>query len=387
MGMKPSRKEIAVRLGLIGGATFFSLIVGLLILEVALRLLYPLSLFSPLLPLRPQVKMTLHPRIQGLSPMATFSTNKWGFRGDGPPADWSSYYTIVTIGGSTTQCMYVDDHKTWPYLLQKELEGNCPTGFGAKCPHVWVGNGGLDGQSARAHVLFMEEVIPKIKPDMVIVLAGINDLSLEVFGDPQHFQNPSGDLSLPMRLYLKSRVFQTLYLWKLILWERVTVANKYRHANWVPQPLVGAMKLPLDLKELLPTLPEYRHKLRKIIEKGKELKVRLLFLTHPMLFADTEYWRSVEGAPYFHWLHHELLGKLSAATYWKLLELYNQEMLAVCREEGVECFDLAAAVPHSPEFLYDVCHFTERGCQLVASQVAAYLRQHDGPALARGPHP
>ena len=95
----------------------------------------------------------------------------------------------------------------------------------------------------------------------------------------------------------------------------------------------------------------------------------------PELFDDTEYWRSIEGAPYFHWVNPALRGKISAATYWNLMEIYNREMMALCQSEKVECFDLAAVVPHSSDYMYDVCHFTELGCALVTRELAQFLRR------------
>ncbi len=36
--------------------------------------------------------------------------------------------------------------------------------------------------------------------------------------------------------------------------------------------------------------------------------------------------------------------------------------------------------------IFDIRHLTERGCQFIASKIAEYLRQHDGPAsLAPAP--
>src|SRR5262249_31182575 len=133
-----------------------TLVVSLLVLEGVARLLSPPSPFSPYLPLRPHDRIALETDMPGVSHTGTNTTNKWGFRGEEPPRDWKGTYTIVAIGGSTTQCFYLDDAKTWPARLEQQLT--------ASARPVWVGNGGLDGQSTRAHVIFMEQVISKIHP-------------------------------------------------------------------------------------------------------------------------------------------------------------------------------------------------------------------------------
>jgi len=114
--MKVLRKVLPI-IVLLSGSTIFALISS----EFILRIISPPSPFSPLVPLRPHHKMELHVNLKGISPVVSNSTNKWGLRGEEPPSEWEKYYTIVTIGGSTTQCFYLDNYKTWPYLLQEKL--------------------------------------------------------------------------------------------------------------------------------------------------------------------------------------------------------------------------------------------------------------------------
>src|SRR5215211_1672292 len=43
--------------------------------------------------------------------------NSLGFQGPEKPGNYDSCLSIVTVGGSTTACMYVSTEKTWPTLL------------------------------------------------------------------------------------------------------------------------------------------------------------------------------------------------------------------------------------------------------------------------------
>lgn len=209
-----------------------SIIFSLIVLEIVLRLVSPPSPFSPLLPLRPHDKMELHVNLRGVSPTAMHTTNKWGFRGPEPPGDWENHYTIVTIGGSTTACHYLDDHKTWPYLLSEKLRD--------KYPNVWVGNGGLDGQTTRAHIIFMEEAISQLKSKTVIVLAGANDMGFSIGDDKSLHGSPWDNVnSWKLSIFAHSRLAQVLYIWKRILLDDVTVVKKAGHGNLVPTPLAG----------------------------------------------------------------------------------------------------------------------------------------------------
>ncbi len=70
--------------------------------------------------------------------------------------------------------------------------------------------------------------------------------------------------------------------------------------------------------------------------------------------------------------------KISAAATWKLLNLFNEELLKICAsEDSAVCFDLASEIPHSESYFYDRWHFTELGAELVAEKLAEFLKSQD----------
>jgi len=359
------RKAWVQKAALLLGSTVFSL----WLLELALRIVSPPSLFSPLVPLRPRNRLEIHTAgLKGVSLAGLNTTNRWGLRGDEPPSDWENHYTILTIGGSTTQCFFLDDHKTWPYLLQTRLR--------TQYPDVWVGNGGLDGHTTRGHLVFMEEIIPKIKPSAVIFLTGINDLGYSTNETERAVANANQveRTGWRYRMFARSRLLQVMSTWKQIVFDRATVVKSREtgHQALVLHPLPGKEQLPADLRSLLPALGEYRANIRRLIADARATKVRPVFLTQPLLFDDTDYWRGVTHQ--FYWMRR-MKRTYSCATYWKLLDIYNKELLRTCREEHVECFDLASAIPHSDQYFYDSVHFNERGAALVAEKVSAFMQQ------------
>ena len=341
--------------------------VCLFAMEIFLRIVSPPNPWSPRLPLRPKTRIELHVNLKGVSPAAIHSTNSLGFRGEEPPLNWKGTYTIVTIGGSTTQCFFLDDHKTWPYLLQQRL----------KNPHgnVWVGNGGLDGQTTRAHIVFMREVISTLRPNAVVLLVGANDLGLSL-RDDRRVRGSGFDSDRPVwpiRYFGRSRLFQIAYIWKQALFDDVKVVNKSGDGgqNFKPLP-AGAEQLPANLNELLPNIGEFQANVKEIIKLGRAYNVRVIFMTQPLLYDDTDYWRGIEGN--FYWIN-QTKGRLSAATYWKLLNIYNRTLVDTCAQENVECFDLASVVPHDANYFYDNGHFNERGAALVADSLSTFMNE------------
>ncbi|MCK6531261.1 SGNH/GDSL hydrolase family protein [Myxococcota bacterium] len=344
-----------------------SALVGLLLLELLARILAPPNPFTPLLPLRPYVRMELHVDLPGMSPVAVHSTNRWGLRGEEPPTDWEAAETLVAIGGSTTHCFYLDDRRTWPHLLGEALRG--------EHPRIWVGNGGLDGQTTRAHRLFVTEVLSQARPDAALFLVGANDLGLSLSAETLAFGSPfDRSWSDAYAVLARSRALQVLWLRWLAATGRVVVVTTAVHEPFAPRPFVGEELDPAaDLSALVPQLPEFRENVRALVTECRRLGVRPILATQPMLFDDTEPWRRVEGA--WSWIR-EARTHLSAATQWRLLDLYNRALLEECAALSADCVDLASEIPKDPALFYDSLHFNEAGAEAVAGVLAARFREH-----------
>jgi len=333
--------------------------------EGIVRFVSPPNVFSPFIPLRPHNVLELHVKLRGVSEFAYNTTNRWGLRGDEPPVDWDSQCTIITIGGSTTQCFYLDDKKTWPYLLQEKLR--------KVYPETWVGNAGISGHSTQAHIIFVRDILPQMKPKMAIFLTGINDLWYSLDDRALTIGNPAEQPHWKTILLGYSRLVQLLFLWKIIWFDHPVVLDRSANENFVPTPLSREMDLPEDLRTLVPSIGLYRHNLLTIIHSLKEQNIRPIFLTQPLLYDSSSKWKEIVGWEYSNIGKH---GLLSAATHARLLGFFNQELLRVCHDEQVEAVDIAAVVPHSEEYFYDSMHFTEHGAEFVAEQVAKYILDH-----------
>jgi lysophospholipase L1-like esterase len=96
--------------------------------------------------------------------------NSLGFRGEEPPKNFENYLTIITVGGSTTECFYLSDDKQWTYVLGMNLKNHFKK--------LWINNAGLDGHSTFGHIVLMEDYIVKLKPKIVLFLVGINDMGM-----------------------------------------------------------------------------------------------------------------------------------------------------------------------------------------------------------------
>jgi lysophospholipase L1-like esterase len=346
--------------------SFGSILLSVLVLEVLLRLLMPVSVFHPALDLKPYARFEIMLDLPGVSRGGTVTMNSWGMRGEEPPGDWDDWYTIITVGGSTTINGYLADGKTWSDVLQ--------AGLREVDPRVWVGNGGLPGHSTRGHVLFMREVVAEVEPDAVVFLTGMNDMgrflrSASDIPDPA-YASPG----IRREIFSASRLVQLLYRIKLVYIDGVQVVSTDRDPPFVLEEMPGPeILLPDDLHDLMGDADAYSESIRELIRMAREYGVVPVFMTQPCLYADTEYWRGIRGA--MGWFE---TGEqpISAATYWNMLSTLNRDLMEVCAEEGVLCLDLASAIDHRPDCFYDMMHFTETGAAIVGDTLAGFLLEN-----------
>ena len=107
-----------------------------------------------------------------LDELIQFSTNSIGFRGPEPPRKFDSSLTMVTIGGSTTECMYLSNGKSWPEVVGRFLAP-------AFNP-LWINNAGLNGHSSFGHLFLLDQIVGPMRPKVAVFFIGINDVGLSV---------------------------------------------------------------------------------------------------------------------------------------------------------------------------------------------------------------
>ena len=111
------------------------LLIGLALSELVASLLYPRP--QQFYVRRPNLRRTFSPLedvMPGVRGPTRFITNSLGIRGD--EFAESQQYRILAVGGSTTECVYLDQDRAWPSLIQRILAE--ATGL-----RVWVGNVGI----------------------------------------------------------------------------------------------------------------------------------------------------------------------------------------------------------------------------------------------------
>jgi lysophospholipase L1-like esterase len=295
--------------------------------------------------------------------------NSLGFRGPEPPADFARDLTIVTVGGSTTECFDLAEDKTWPHVLGVKLQQNFK--------RLWLNNAGLSGNSTFGHYILMQDYLVKLKPKVVIFLVGINDLGIR--GEREFDQRIHGVNFRSLERFLASAaVHSELAAAALNLYRyyfpKSTMINNQRD----PQE-IDLKKLPdfkVTPKNLIAMIKEhrghylgpYKKRLEKLITICQDHHIVPVLLTQPVLYGDV-----VDPATGVALGHKFVAKDMDGATAWDILELYNDVTRQVGQARGVLVIDLAREMPKNSAYFYDLMHYTNTGAAKLAEIIDAHL--------------
>ena len=339
-----------------------------LLLEVALRIYTPfhfrLKGDKILLPVNVQETITnrINPKLDTL---IVNTRNSLGFRGAGPPADWGHHLTVITIGGSTTECHFLNDDKTWPYLLGCELADSFR--------NSWLNNAGLDGHSTFGHRILLNDHVKRLRPSVVIFLTGINDVETDVPSFHDKLNTRNGYPDFRHWLFSNSEVL-ALGLNVVRGWR----AQKFNNTTNAMLVLDSSRRLPLSdevmqkrLEAQAPYLAGYRQRLEDLADTCLAWQILPVFMTQPNQFGFGK--DSLTGADLALYPVDPHDSGLNGALMWRILERYNDVVRAIGAEKRVPVIDLAREMPKNSLYFYDMSHFTNAGAAMVAALTARKL--------------
>jgi lysophospholipase L1-like esterase len=295
----------------------------------------------------PYMRRALVPGAHVQSGNMQIDVNSLGFRGDEiavpkPPGT----FRIFAIGESTTFGWERQSHRdAWPALLEAKLRAAYPDRA------IEVVNAGYpSATSVEQRINFMLR-ISKLEPDAILIYHGNNDIGWSWVPDVETKLVYSHEASGPATWWDRLTDHSYVYTWvraKLIFRGRAN-APKYDE----PDPAALTM-LKGNLKEL--------------IDDARRRNVKAAIATYPHaldengapgVFSDDE--RRLNVPSLGRWFEH-----LSPQGARASFPLYNENVREIARTEGIPLCDLAPAIPPTPQFHIDWCHFNDAGEQRVA---------------------
>lgn len=283
--------------------------------------------------------------------------NSLGFRGPDPSADFARRLTLVAVGGSTTECFYLADGRSWPEQLAGRLDHSF-TG-------VWVNNAGLDGHSSFGHLALTRQALVPLRPRVTLYLLGLNDMFTDT---PRSLDllEKNGWAALAEHSHLASTLLN------LARWRRTRqfedlgampkpVALRDRPHRAVPAPQSARLE-----REVGPRLDAFRERLEALVRLNRDNGIEPVLITQPTLLGGVDLRTGLDTRT----MAVELWEDLDGALTWKLLERYNDVTRQLGRERQILVVDLARLLPKDSTYFYDFFHLTNEGGERVGAIVA-----------------
>ena len=266
---------------------------------------------------------------------------------------------IVFLGGSTTECMFVDEDHRMPYVVGEILEKET----GDKINSY---NGGMSGNNSLNSIdILINKVIP-LKPNVVVFMENINDLSTLLYEGTYWNKNKArSPIETLKKRPLVGKLLKEIFIPNLNYAYKTMKKSLFKPTEDEFSSSRGK-KLVVDQAKMV---HDFAADLQTIVCTCKAWGIVPVLMTqanritaHPDPVVATYIGR---------------YGQETGISYQKFKEVYdafNDTIREVGRKNQVMVIDLAREVPQNKKYLYDLVHFNDAGSQLAAQIIAARLK-------------
>ncbi len=271
--------------------------------------------------------------------------------------------SIVFLGGSTTECRFVEEENRFPYLTGKLIEQE----LGIKINSYNAGRSGND--SLHSLDILLNKVLP-INPNIVVMLHNINDLSILLHEKSYWNKKSSRKVIFNINDEIVSNFF------------------KIMRDRYIPN-LAAALH---DLDKSTRTLLKSK---QKPADEFAKTRGRSITFDKQALLAQFE--MNLQSFIYLCQARHIVPVLMTMSSRFKekpdkivadavknvgvdykqfkdLFDSFNESIRKKALENNILLIDLATAVPQEKEFLYDSVHHNDNGSIKTAQVISKQLR-------------
>lgn len=292
--------------------------------------------------------------------IAAYTRDKYGLRGT--YADLSKI-DVLTVGGSTTNQLYVDDAKTWESAM---------TGlFAAAGRPRAVVNAGVDGQSTRGHLRLFDKwfpLVPNLKARYVLAYVGINDAAVDAETDSDTMQAADPLRRIRHLVANYSAIYGIYDIARgMLLANRANLihgAGRVDRKTWVDWGPASA-PLPPPAPERAKQLAAYEKRLTALVGRIRAFGAEPILATQPMAAFRAHGGRvrvPLDDA-----------GKPAPSAYLHMAPI-NAVTRKVAAATGAILLDVAAEVAFDDADFYDWVHSTPSGTAKIGRFMFEKLR-------------
>jgi hypothetical protein len=259
--------------------------------------------------------------------------------------------TIVFIGGSTTECRFMEERDRFPFLAGRLIEQKT----GKKCNAY---NQGVSGNSTmHSNDLLLNKIIP-MKPDIVVLMEDINDAITLMYEGTYWNNNPSRSL-IVVNPQTAHSLFKNL--------KNLLIPNLYarigRVINAGPDEFAHLRGKKLIVNENAVS-GQFSNSIQTFISISRTWGIEPVLMTqHNRLteHPDASFQNQMSMV--------ESVG-ISYQDLRRTFNQFNKNIREIGKKNNAPVIDLDSLVPKESNYMYDCVHLTDSGSVFVAKKIA-----------------
>lgn len=272
-----------------------------------------------------------------------------------PPAKKENDFVIVCLGGSTTENKFGPPDKTYPAILEKNLQELHPE------LNIKVYNGGMGYYTTKHSLINYTTRYTKYDPDLVVVMHAVNDIircfSPESFAvgeyrkDYGHYYGPSILGATPQTF--ESHVFS---------WMRARWYTSLSSSN------VSTAESDLPMSSYI-SLPEYKYYYSTLLDYLQKDSVKTIVLEQSDLYQENMGQGEMDALGFGKYYCYDDGKYPSVKSLSAAMDMYNNSMKAITETMGIPFVETQSVLPKTLDYYLDDVHYTVKGTTALAKKV------------------
>ena len=276
---------------------------------------------------------------------------------------------IIFFGGSTTECIYVDEDLRWPYLVSQFLVDQS----GQQINTI---NAGKSGNHSMHSTLNLIAKGLNYKPKIVVLMNNINDLSLltkteSYWKSPsskaiiQEEKNNKKELTIVFLKAAKNLAVPNIY--RGVRTFLINISEKLKPNSSPNDEWVGFRSINLKPEDYIKIQNQYRSSLLSFVNIAKSWGIEPILMTQfDRLNTDDTFIKMNYG---------ESSNEIPYEDFVKYYDIFNEIVRDVAKNENCILIDLDNEIPSTSKYIYDAVHLNNEGSFLVAKIISKTISE------------
>jgi lysophospholipase L1-like esterase len=276
--------------------------------------------------------------------------------------------SMVFLGGSTTECRFVEEENRFPYLTGLLIERK----LGIKINSYNAGRSG--NNSLHSLDILLNKVLP-LKPDIVVLMENINDLSILLHEKSYWNKNKSRSVIFDMNDEIVSNFFKIMRdRWIPNLSAEMRNFDRsirsFRKSDSKANDEFAATRGKPITVDKSGMVEEFEMNLQSFIYLCKARNIIPVIMTMSSRFKEKPD-KIVADAIKDTGVGYE--------QFKDIFDTFNESIRKKAKENNIMVIDLAKKIPQEKEFLYDIVHHNDNGsiksAEIISEQLAPLVQQ------------